>query len=278
MSPGHTTRSDVPAFRAIRDWLHQETGLAYPESKRSFMERRLSELVSEWGARDLAELWERMQHSAALRTAVIDGLTINETRFFRMPAQFEALKQLLPELLAARRKGLLDRPRLRLWSAACSTGEEPYSLAMTLLALSERTFSAEILATDISQQALRRAEAGVYADWRLENLPEGFREAYFEADGPQLRVRAPVRDLVRFAPHNLKAPPPPGPWDVIFCRNVLIYFDQALRTELLRSLHGVLVPGGLLFVGEGETLHLVPHAFETLPLAGAVVYRRSPKE
>lgn len=278
MNPGRTTLSDAPEFQAIRDWLYRETALAYPESKRSFMERRLADLITEWGARDLADLWSKCQASEAVKASVIDALTINETSFFRMPAQFEALGAMLSELASRRRTGILDRPRLRLWSAACSTGEEPYSMAMTVLAQPDRSFTAEILATDLCQQALERARNGRYADWRLENLPKGYKEAYFEPDGTGIRIKPAVRDMVRFLPHNLKAPPPPGPWDVIFCRNVMIYFDNAFRADLLKRLHDALAPGGVLFVGEGETLHLVPHAFETHPVAGAVLYRRPIKE
>lgn len=274
MSLGRTTSSDAEALQAIRDWLYQETALAYPDSKRSFLERRLADLVQEWGARDLSGLWLKTLASPTVKASVIDALTINETSFFRMPAHFQALAELLPELAARRRTGLLDRPRLRLWSAACSTGEEPYSMAMTVLAQTDRSFVAEILATDLCQQALAKARAGAYSDWRLENLPAGYREAFFEPAEPGIRVKPAVRELLRFQSHNLKAPPPPGPWDVIFCRNVMIYFDNAFREALLQRLYDVLTPGGVLFVGEGETLHLVPHAFETHPVAGAVIYRR----
>jgi chemotaxis protein methyltransferase CheR len=278
MTPERTSLSDAAALQTIRGWLYQETALAYPESKRTFLERRLSELVLEWGAADLNDLWLQCQASQTVRTSVIDALTINETSFFRMPAHFQALGALLPELASLRRTGILDRPRLRLWSAACSTGEEPYSLAMTVLAQHDRSYTAEILATDLCQQALAKARAGTYSDWRLDNLPAGYREAFFEPAAQGLRVKPPVQELVRFQPHNLKAPPPAGAWDVIFCRNVMIYFDNAFREELLQRLYQALAPGGVLFVGEGETLHLVPHAFETHPVAGAVLYRRPIKE
>ncbi|MNR81367.1 Chemotaxis protein methyltransferase Cher2 [compost metagenome] len=278
MKPGLTTPFDEVAFQAIRDWLYQETALAYPESKRTFMERRLADLAQEWGAEDLGALWRKCQTSETVKASVIDALTINETSFFRMPAHFATLAELMPDLAAGKRAGILDRPKLRLWSAACSTGEEPYSMAMTVLAQQDRGFTAEILATDLCTQALAKARAASYSDWRLENLPSGYREAYFEEDAGGLRIAPRVRELVRFQPHNLKAPPPVGPWDVIFCRNVMIYFDNPFRAELLQRLHDALVPGGVLFVGEGETLHLVPHAFETHPRAGAVVYRRPSKE
>lgn len=278
MSPERITPSEATAFQTIRDWLYQETALAYPESKRTFLERRLLDMVQEWGARDLDDLWRRCLSSPVVKASVIDALTINETSFFRMPAHFQALGGLLPELAARKREGILDRPRLRIWSAACSTGEEPYSLAMTLLSLTDRSFKAEILATDLCQQAVAKARSGIYADWRLENLPAGFREAYFETDAAGVRVKPIVKELLQFRPHNLKAPPPLGPWDVIFCRNVMIYFDNAFREELLKRLYEALAPGGFLFVGEGETLHLVPHAFETQPVAGAVLYRRPIKE
>lgn len=278
MSPERITLSEPSSFQAIQEWLRRETALAYPESKRPFLERRLREFALERGARDLADLWERAQVSGALRNDLVDALTINETSFFRMPAHFQVLGELLPELAARKREGILDRPRLRLWSAACSTGEEPYSLAMTALASSDRTWTAEILASDLCQQALARARSGLYADWRLENVPIGYREAYFEEDANTLRIAPQVRQLVTFMSHNLKAPPPAGPWDVIFCRNVLIYFDNAFRQELLARLYEAIAPGGVLFVGEGETLHLVPHRFEPLHLAGALLYRRPLKE
>lgn len=278
MIPESIKRSDAVALQAIRDWLYQETALAYPESKRTFLERRLSDLVLEWDAGDLGGLWQRCQASPTVRSSVIDALTINETSFFRMPAHFQALASQLSELAAKRRTGILDRPRLRIWSAACSTGEEPYSIAMTVLAQPDRGFTTEILATDLCQQAIAKARAGIYGDWRLDNLPAGYRDAYFEPDPQGLRIKPAVKELVRFQPHNLKAPPPPGSWDVIFCRNVMIYFDNAFRQELLARLYQALAPGGVLFVGEGETLHLVPHAFETHPVAGAVLYRRPIKE
>ncbi len=277
MSLERTTSSDA-AFQTIRDWLYRETALAYPESKRSFLERRLADLVQEWGAQSLGDLWSKCLSSPAVKASVIDALTINETSFFRMPAHFQALGSLLAEFSSRRKTGILDRPRVRIWSAACATGEEPYSIAMTILAQKGQQFSAEILATDLCQQAVAKARNGCYSDWRLENLPPGYRDAFFEPAAQGIRVKPVVRDLVQFRPHNLKALPPPGPWDVIFCRNVLIYFDNAFRAELLQRLYEVMAPGGVLFVGEGETLHLVSHSFETHPVAGAVLYRRPIKE
>lgn len=254
--------------------LHQEAALAYPESKRAFLEERVRAFLASSGLSNEAELARRLELDPGTRAALIEALTIHETRFFRIPAQFEALSTLMPRLASERRRGSGQRPRLRAWVAACSTGEEAYSLAMALLAIADPTWSAEILATDLSRAVLARAREGRYPKERLEHLPEGYVTRYFDTRADELVVRPQVRELVRFEPHNLKAQCPPGSWDTIWCRNVMIYFDNAFRAELLERLYRSLTPGGYLFVGEAETLHLVPHRFRTVEVGQALAYQR----
>lgn len=254
--------------------LYQEAALAYPPSKRAFVEERVRTFMAASRLQTEAELLRRLEIDPGARTGLIEALTIHETRFFRIPAQFEALASLVPELVERRRRSLLDRPRLRSWVAACSTGEEAYSLAMALRALEARTLEAEILATDLSRAVLAQARRGRYAAERLELIPPRQREASFIEHGGELEVRPEVRAMVRFEAHNLKAPCPSGPWDMIWCRNVMIYFDNAFRAELLERLYQSLTPGGYLFVGEAETLHLVPHRFRTVEVGAALAYQR----
>lgn len=268
---------DLPATELagrIGRLLYREAALAYPLSKRAFLEERVRGVMADAGSKDETEFLGRLEVDSGLRSALIEALTIHETRFFRIPAQFAALATLLPQLAARRRRSPLERPQLRLWAAACSTGEEPYSLAMALCAMGDRSFGAEILGTDLSRAVLHRARRGRYATDRLENLPAGYRSAYFAEHADAVEVRPEVRAMVRFEPHNLRAPCPAGVWDLILCRNVMIYFDNAFRAELLERLFGALAPGGYLFVGEAETLHLVPHRFRTVELGTALAYQR----
>lgn len=255
--------------------LYREAALAYPQSKRAFVEERLRSFMADSGQSDEAEFVRRLEREAGLRSALIEALTIHETRFFRIPAQFEALATLLPRLAEGRRP---PRPDLRLWVAACSTGEEAYSLAMAVRALGDRRFGTEILATDISRPVLRQAREGRYATDRLENLPAGYRAAYFTEHAGMVEVQPSVRAMVRFEGHNLKDPCPPGVWDLIMCRNVMIYFDNAFRAELLDRLYRALTPGGYLFVGEAETLHLVSHRFRTVEVGTALAYQRPERD
>lgn len=250
--------------------LYQEAALAYPASKRPFLEERVRAFMAEAGVAGEPELVRRLEAEPAFRTALVEALTIHETRFFRIPAQFEALGGLLPELAARHPE---RHPTLRLWTAACSTGEEAYSLAMTVRDRS-RGWGAEILATDLSRAALAQARRARYPTDRLEHLPRGYRERFLTEHAFEVEVVPEVRALVRFQPHNLKAPAPAGPWDLILCRNVMIYFDNAFRSELLERLYQALTPGGYLFVGEAETLHLVPHRFSTREVGGAIAYQR----
>jgi len=252
--------------------LYQEAALAYPESKRAFLEERVRAMMADRGFSDEQAFVRSVETDPGLRTALIEALTIHETRFFRIPAQFEALATLLPEL--ARRRSPQDRARLRLWVAACSTGEDAYSLAMRVLALADPRWSAEILATDLSRAVIRQAQRARYVAERLENLPSGYRSRFFTEHAGELEVGPPVRQLVRFEAHNLKAPCPAGPWDLILCRNVMIYFDNPFREALLERLYQALTPGGYLFVGEAETLHLVPHRFKPVEVGSALVYQR----
>lgn len=272
--PMHDLSSHDLAGRIGR-LLYQEAALAYPESKRAFLDERVRSFMAARSLTDEGELLRRLEIDRALRTDLIEALTIHETRFFRIPAQFEALAGLLPQLAERRRRAPADRPRLRLWVAACSTGEEAYSLAMAILAMADPSWSAEILATDLSRAVLRQAQQARYATDRLENLPAGYREKFFTERAGEVEVQPHVRSLVRFEPHNLKAPCPSGVWDLILCRNVMIYFDNAFRAELLERFHEALTPGGYLFVGEAETLHLVSHRFRTVEVGAALAYQRS---
>ena len=202
---------------------------------------------------------------------LIDVMTTNKTSFFRESAHFDYLAEvILPRL---------EQHRLRFWSAACSSGEEPYTLAMvlreTIPAIDQRDVL--ILSTDISHRMLDIAREGLYSQERLAGVPRAMVSKYFRrqalsAGKSGFRVKSSLRQLVRLAPLNLMQPwPMKGPFNVIFCRNVMIYFDRPTQQGLIDRFHDLLAPGGYLFVGHSEGLSGIRHAFQYMKPA---IYRK----
>jgi chemotaxis protein methyltransferase CheR len=205
----------------------------------------------------------------------LDVISTHFTSFFREPDHFHLLEEEVARLAAAGQK------RLRLWSAAASTGEEAYTMAMTVLGVpGAAALDVKILATDIAVETLRQAQAGVYPADRVDPVPPALRSRWFtrqkdprDPDGAVYAVRDELKQLVVFRRLNLTAPPFPmaGPIDVVFCRNVLIYFDQPTRQRLIGGLEGLLRPGGLLGIGHTETLSGIR---SSLKLVRPSVFRR----
>jgi chemotaxis protein methyltransferase CheR len=186
---------------------------------------------------------------------LIDAISTNVTSFFREPAHFDYVKERVREWLVG------GQHRFRFWSAASSTGEEPYTLAISIHeALAGAGADVKILATDISTQVLRKCEEGCYSLDKLENVPKCLRDRYFElqreSGETHCVVKPALRKMVVFRRLNLSQPPFPmrGPFDMVFCRNVMIYFDNAIRGRLLAEIHRLLRPGGYLLVGHAESL------------------------
>jgi len=247
------------AFAALSKRFLSGSGISLTTDKKALVEARLrSRLVAMGHASFEAycDFLERQDDGSEHQT-LIDLLTTNETYFFREPRHFTRLAQEASKRFA--------HSPMRVWSAACSSGEEPYSLAMLLL--DQRPLQPwEIHASDISSRALERARCGVFPLQRLEHMPAGYLERFcLRGHGRyqgRLRVNEEVRSRVQFFQHNLLGPArPSGRFEVIFLRNVLIYFDQASKLRLLSNVLSVLAPGGLLFVGHAEPLHGL-----TLPL------------
>lgn len=215
---------------------------------------------------------------AGERQQLLDAVTIQETHFFRNLPQVDALRRdILPDLL--RRNRSSGRP-LTIWSAGCSTGEEPYTLAMLLVQLFEETgpFPVRIIGTDVSAAALDVARAGVYSGRTIQLAEAGAVERWFDAraDG-SYSVAKPVRDLVEFRLQNLVTDEPPfgpGEIDLVVCRNVSIYFGRKTTTRLIRGFHRLLTVGGYLLLGHAETLWQISEDFSLLPVGEAFVYRK----
>ena len=269
-------------FAVTREFLLATAGLVFDESRRAGLSAVLADRLRVTGAVSVPAYLEALDgdRGELERQRLLDGVTVQETHFFRNTPQMEALRRrVLPELL--RRAAGRDRP-LTIWSAGCSTGEEPYTLAMLLLELSPMLASqakARIVATDVSAEALRAARRATYTGRTLESAPPMVRDRWFEPrGGGALVVKEQVTRLVELQLHNLVTDPPPfgpGEVDLIVCRNVTIYFNRATTGLLVGSFHDSLAEGGYLLLGHSETLWQVSNAFSLVPVGDAFVYRRA---
>ncbi|MGC4113371.1 MAG: CheR family methyltransferase [Myxococcales bacterium] len=209
--------------------------------------------------------------------ALMPLVTVGKTEFFRDAAQFKALRKVIPDLLKQARR---EMRRLRIWSAGCATGEEPYSLAMVLADLDVEMDGADILATDVNPQAVEVAAAGRFAPHRMGGVPDAALERHFTREGPLFQARPELRARVRFQPHNLAGhghyplPKDGPPWDLILCRNVLIYFEREGMVRVLQRFHDALAEGGFLALGYSESLFRVSIDFVLTEVQGAFLYRR----
>jgi chemotaxis protein methyltransferase CheR len=255
----------VEEFSLFRSLIYQESGMYFADGKREFLDYRIRKRMQAtatatpyWYYRFVAE------HRAAELPALLESVTINETSFFRNPPQIELLRrQVLPGLLT--RKGQASERRLRIWSAGCSTGEEPYTLAIAALELLEGAcgWELQIFASDLSQRAMEQAERARYPAAKVrETVPAEILSKYFDPVGEDYQVKDRVRRQVSFDIRNLKHESGLTDIDVIFCRNVMIYFDDEERRRVVDRFHRSLNPGGFLFLGHAESLHGLDDRFE----------------
>lgn len=275
-----------PTFLELATVIHDETGIVLGPEKAYLIRHRLEPLIRDEKLTDFAGLVQRlrMRSGRGLRDAVIDAITVKETQFFRDHSFFEAIRTVvLPACAAAVAKPGHGRQRVRIWSAAASTGQEAYSIAMLLrefiaadagAKLDERRFS--ILATDISAEAIRFAGAGAYTKAEVHRGVTAARlHQHFRQHGGRWVVEESLRTMVQFRTFNLlRSPAELGAFDLILCRNVLIYFDDATRKRICRALFAALHDGGWLALGSAESLHGVEDRFETVIVGKAILYRK----
>lgn len=264
-------------FRLMRDLVNRFCGIAFGEDAKYVVERRLRERLQALGLQDFGEYYRHLRFhvdgDAELERAV-DLLTTNETYFFRESYQLQAFeRELLPEI--AERNAA--RKRLTIWSAGCSTGEEVYTIAMILASMPRFAgWDVRIFGSDISRRVLQQARKGVYREASFRAMPpEHLR--FFEETSDGRSVRSEIRAMCHFGHLNLLEHGRTaivGAVDVIFCRNVLIYFDAESRARVVRTFFDRLVPGGYLLLGHSESLLRTTTDFELVHLRTDMVYRR----
>ena len=256
--------------------MRERSGLILNDSKAYLVSGRLAPIARAAGLADVPALLASLRRggNAKLVGECVDAMATHESSFFRDIAPFDYLSSaVLPRLMDARRASR----KLRIWCAACSSGQEPYSVAMVLREASQLFgWSLEIVATDMSEAILAKARSGLYSDFEVRRglSPERLQR-WFEPQGEAWRVIPSVRDLVSFKHHNLlQASSGLGLFDIIFCRNVLIYFDAEGKRQALRGLEGSLSPEGVLYIGSSETILGLANALEPEPNARGVHRRR----
>ena len=259
----------------IRMLIEERTGVHFDQSRERFFSTRVREHLHERGFTRGNELLRAIRKTNVEYETLLERLLTQETSFFRYPAVFDAFeKRVLPELHTIK---FWKNPRtLRVWSAGCSTGEEPYSIAITILdSLSfADAWNVEILATDLGRQALKKAERATYSGRSIASVNEQQLAAHFTAVNGGYQVKPRLRRLVTFAQMNLASPVYVGRMDLIFCMNVLIYFTEERRQALVQKFYESLEPGGYLFLGHSESISKMPVKFQAIVLGDCILYRK----
>jgi chemotaxis protein methyltransferase CheR len=269
-----------PDLIRIRDLIYQVAGIFHPDTKLRLLFDRCGRRMKELKTSSLREYFEHLTVRPTRQVelvSLLNEITIGETCFFRSQPQLDALQQVvLPKIIEAKAK--LPIRRLRIWSAGCSTGEEPYTLSMVLLEEAQRRlkeWSIEILATDLNERSLAHAKNAIYGNYSTRHQTQYHRQKYFTPVGDQLQLQPLVRNSVTFSRLNLSDDARMTfmkSLDVVFCCNVLIYFDLASKRRVIQHFYNNLLPHGYLFLGHSESLYGVNDDFRLIHLPGATAY------
>jgi chemotaxis protein methyltransferase CheR len=283
----------------IGAFVSQRSRLCFSGHKMGVLRHRLESRMEKLGLSSFEAYWNYLKRTSAEEARLLECLTTNETFFFRNTEQFSHLQDvILPDIEALRGldvirswDGISRVPassimKLRILSAGCSTGEESYSIAMSLLESLRypRAWNLEVIAGDLNESCLKAAAEGYYEKEKLKNIPDHYVDRYMQRDGEGAFIKEEVKNIVSFIPLNLNdlmngnpfpgADAEPAGFDIIFCRNVMIYFSAACQQMLVDTLHRLLIPGGYLFTGDAEPLHLFDHTFETIEGARCLIYKK----
>lgn len=267
-------------FEQLRKLIYERSGIWFPEAKKYVLESRLSRRVEELEFENFDQYLMFLEvgpYKDDEFQEMFNRITINETSFFRNEPQLDVFeREILPTLLAARSR----ERRLRVWSSACSTGEEPYTLAMQIhrtLGVRLSDWRIEILGSDISEKVLLSAQTGRYSNYAIRNMPPLLAKRYFTDEGTHVQIDPAIQSMVHFELLNLKddaASKRFGVFDVIFCRNVMIYFDDPMKRHCARIFHSQLARDGYLFIGHSESLRQLDVNFEHVANPQSFAYTR----
>lgn len=276
------TKLSFEEFSRLRDYVYRHTGITFDDQKLDFVAKRLAKRIDDIGVGSAGEYLRYLKFSdprGAELQAFINLLTTNETYFFREFDQLAAFAEhCLPELVE--KKERLAMRRIKIWSAGCSTGEEPYTIAIILREMLEEPdeWQLDVLGTDIDTRVLRQAKQGVYDKRSVKDVPPEYLDAWFvQTRHGQFRVHPLLKKMCRFERLNFKDRTRMelvNNMDCVFCRNVLIYFDDEVRKEVVGSFHNSLNPGGFIFLGHSESMSRISTAFRLRRLGGMMVHQK----
>lgn len=268
-------------IRLFRDLIREKSGMDLQGSRLDALRSGLYTRMESMGIADPNRYYSFLHHDPTGKKELeelLSYITINETYFFRNAAHFAALRDhVLVKSIRENKNGIL-----RIWSAGCSTGEEPYSIAMTVLSLmqDQEDLKIEILGTDVDKEAIAKAERGLYGKRTLRVTEEKYRNSYFSRNNGKFEIADKLRDITRFEYFNLMETlyprPSQGDWDIIFCRNVVIYFDRESVRHVVNGFNSVLADNGYLFMGHSEALDGISRDFSPVEISGAFVYVKKP--
>lgn len=265
-------------FQRFREFFYQRTGISFELSKRYFVDKRLIERIEACGLYSFREYYTHLRSAAAGNELerLTNAMTVNETYFMREEYQFKCLvDSVLPELTKQRR----TKKPLRIWCVPSSTGEEPYSVAIYLLERWSQIneWDVEIISSDIDTDVLSRAQAGRYSQRSIQAMPSDWLARYFRMIGGEYQISNDLREAVEFTRVNLTEALETRAYrnfDVVFCRNLLIYFDDISRKTAASALYEALAPGGFVFLGHSESMSRISSLFDVRKYPDAIVYRR----
>ncbi|MDR1243491.1 MAG: protein-glutamate O-methyltransferase CheR [Deltaproteobacteria bacterium] len=267
-------------FKQLHDFIYKESGIFIAENRKYLIENRLSNRLKELNLKNFGEYYYYLRFDARKKeemAKLFESITTNETSFYRNPPQLQVfqdviLKKTLDKLRSARTK------TLRIWSAGCSTGEEPYTLAIMLhevLRAEIGTWDIKINAMDLSLAVLGSARHGLYTEYALRTTPKEIINKYFVPKGSQFEIKPELKHLIHFMQGNLSdrlSLKRVERSHIVFCRNVIIYFDDEMKKQVISSFYDNLLPGGYMFIGHSESLHNISRSFKPEYHPGAIVY------
>jgi len=258
-------------FELYRKLVYDESGIHFSATNRSILESRLKERLREKKLDSLRDYYQVITKDKEEFKTFLDSVTTNLTRFFRNQAHFDAIEKfVVPELIKVK----AGEKKLRFWSAGCSTGEEPYTIAMLLKEILPSPWTFEVVASDISLKSLMVGKEGFYPEARVQGIPENYLAKYFEKKAGGYQITDDLRKTVRFDYHNLKNDSGLRNLDVVFCRNVLIYFDEPAQKAAVERFWEATTAKGFLFIGHSESLFGMNTRYEFVKTEWACFYKK----
>lgn len=282
ISLGNELKISDAEFKQLRDFIYQKSGIYIADNRKYLLENRLANRLRQLNLKNFNEYHAFLQFDPGRNkemTELFNAVTTNETSFYRNPPQLKVFQEkVLSEIIAEQRAK--HSKTLRIWSAGCSTGEEPYTLAILLyetLGAEISQWNIRITANDLSESVLASAREGLYTDYALRTTPKEISDKYFQAQNGKLAIRPDLKRLISFGSVNLSDRAQLKRIErshVVFCRNVIIYFDEDMKRQVIGSFYDNLLPGGFLIIGHSESLHNLSRAFKPIHHPGAIIYKK----